>query len=285
MIVYAAEVFGFVVALMHIFMVWRLSVRSAPPPPAGLSVDVLIPTYDEPVDMVRRTLLAALRDGLSAPDLAAGRRQPRRRCATLAESARLPLPGARREHRRQGRQSRTTRSATARADFVAMFDADHAPARDFLTQTLGYFDDPKVAFVQTPQDFYNLDSYQHRARPAAASGMDRAVAVLPRHPARQGLLERGVLLRQLRGAAPQRTRRGQGLRHRHGDRRPADLASGCIARASSSVYHAESLAFGVAPATVVPFIKQRVRWGQGAMQALRSGGHPVRARAHRCRSA
>ena len=51
------------------------------------------------------------------------------------------------------------------AELIAVFDADHAPARDFLTRTLGYFADPAVAFVQTPQDFYNLDSYQHRQHP------------------------------------------------------------------------------------------------------------------------
>src|SRR5262245_28482431 len=44
-IVYAAEVFGFVAALMHIFMVWRLSVRTPRPAPDGLSVDVFIPSY------------------------------------------------------------------------------------------------------------------------------------------------------------------------------------------------------------------------------------------------
>ena len=60
-IVYAAELFGFVVALMHIFMVWRLSVRTSPPAPVGVTVDVFIPSYNEPVDMLRRTLLAAQR--------------------------------------------------------------------------------------------------------------------------------------------------------------------------------------------------------------------------------
>src|SRR5262245_14081643 len=49
-IVYAAEVFGFAVALMHIFMVWRLSIRTPPPAPAGLTVDVFIPSYNEPLD-------------------------------------------------------------------------------------------------------------------------------------------------------------------------------------------------------------------------------------------
>jgi cellulose synthase/poly-beta-1,6-N-acetylglucosamine synthase-like glycosyltransferase len=50
----------------------------------------------------------------------------------------------------------------SRAQFIAIFDADHAPKTSFLTQTLGFFSDPQVAFVQTPQDFYNLDSFQHR---------------------------------------------------------------------------------------------------------------------------
>ena len=53
--------------------------------------------------------------------------------------------------------------------FVAVFDADHAPRRDFLTKTLGYFDDEAVAFVQTPQDYYNLDSFQHRRERGGAS--------------------------------------------------------------------------------------------------------------------
>ena len=54
--------------------------------------------------------------------------------------------------------------AHASGELVVIFDADHAPRRDFLVKTLGYFDDSAVGFVQTPQDFYNLDSYQHRRR-------------------------------------------------------------------------------------------------------------------------
>jgi cellulose synthase (UDP-forming) len=36
-----------------------------------------------------------------------------------------------------------------------------------------------------------------------------------------------------------------------------------------SVYHAESLAYGIAPDTFEPYESQRVRWGQGAMQVWR----------------
>jgi len=38
------------------------------------------------------------------------------------------------------------------------------------------------------------------------------------------------------------------------------------------VYHAESLAFGLAPDSVSAFLGQRVRWGQGAMKVWRSEG-------------
>ena len=34
------------------------------------------------------------------------------------------------------------------AEFVAIFDADFVPTPDFLTRTIGSFDDPRVAFVQ-----------------------------------------------------------------------------------------------------------------------------------------
>lgn len=40
-------------------------------------------------------------------------------------------------------------------DFVAQIDVDFTPNKDFLTRTLGYFDDSKVAFVGTPQIYGN----------------------------------------------------------------------------------------------------------------------------------
>jgi len=41
-------------------------------------------------------------------------------------------------------------------DFVIIFDADTRPFPEFLTSTLGYFRDPKVAWVQTPQWFWDI---------------------------------------------------------------------------------------------------------------------------------
>lgn len=41
-------------------------------------------------------------------------------------------------------------------DFVVIFDADTRPFANFLTETLGYFCDSKVAWVQTPQWFWDV---------------------------------------------------------------------------------------------------------------------------------
>src|SRR5690606_18200646 len=43
-------------------------------------------------------------------------------------------------------------------DLVAIFDADHAPTKDFLQHTVGYFiKNPKLFLVQTPHFFINPD--------------------------------------------------------------------------------------------------------------------------------
>jgi cellulose synthase (UDP-forming) len=268
-IVYAAELFGFAAALMHIFMVWRLSVRTAPIARSGLSVDVFIPSYNEPLDILRRTLAAAKR--MQYPHqtwLLDDGDRPEARALAQALGCRY-LARSRNTDAKAGNLNNALQHSSA--ELVAVFDADHAPAEDFLAHTLGYFDDPAVAFVQTPQDFYNLDSYQHR-----------------RHPRRHLVwTEQSLFFRVIQ--------RGKdcwnaaffcgscGVLRRRALDRIGGFATGSVTedlltsirlhRAGfASVYHAESLAFGIAPATVVPFLKQRLRWGQGAMQALRTAG-------------
>ncbi len=44
---------------------------------------------------------------------------------------------------------------TATGEFVAVFDADFVPPRDFLTRTVQYFADPKVGVVQTRWSYLN----------------------------------------------------------------------------------------------------------------------------------
>jgi len=44
-----------------------------------------------------------------------------------------------------------------------------------------------------------------------------------------------------------------------------------------SVYHAEPLAFGLAPESIEPFITQRVRWGRGRHARVAHRGHPLQS--------
>jgi cellulose synthase (UDP-forming) len=43
------------------------------------------------------------------------------------------------------------------SEFIAVFDADHIPHADFLKKMMGYFVDPKMGFVQSPQYYKNYE--------------------------------------------------------------------------------------------------------------------------------
>lgn len=42
-----------------------------------------------------------------------------------------------------------------RYEIITAFDPDHVPVQSFLSNVLGYFDDPSVGYVQAPQAYYN----------------------------------------------------------------------------------------------------------------------------------
>lgn len=266
LVLYGAEVYGFITAALHLFMVGRLTRRDPAPPPSGLSVDVFVPTYNEPVELLRKTLLAAqnmryphrtwlLDDGNRAAMHALAEQTG---CEYLARTDNV--------HGKAGNLNNALEHSTA--DYVVLFDADHAPKRDFLEKTLGFFRDPALGFVQTPQEFYNLDSYQHRWRRGGQRlwteqslffriiqrGKDRwnaaffcgSCAVMRRSALDAiGGFATGTVTEDLHTSI---------RLHKQGYR---------------SVYYAESLAFGLAPATVKSFLSQRIRWGSGAMQVWR----------------
>jgi cellulose synthase (UDP-forming) len=158
--------------------------------------------------------------------------------------------------------------AHSSGELVVVFDADHAPRRDFLVKTLGCFDDASVGFVQTPQNFYNLDSYQHRRRGAGG-------AVWTEQSLFFRVIQRGkdywnaaffcgscAVVRRSALDAIGGFATGTVTEDLHTSIR-------LHAKGYQSVYHAEALAFGLAPESIEPFIGQRVRWGQGALPAER----------------
>ena len=149
-------------------------------PAPGQRVDVFICTYNEPVRLLRRTARRAL--ALQYPHrtwlLDDGRRAD---VQALARQLGCDyLTRERNTHYKAGNLNNAL--AHTDGDLVVVLDADHLVRRDLLTKLVGYFDDPRVALVQTPQVFYNIDSFQHHFR---ARLRQRGLHVL-RRDARQG---------------------------------------------------------------------------------------------------
>ena len=155
-----AETFSLVDVGLFAVTMWRARERPAPPPPPdGATVDVLITTYDEPADLVLRTAVAArdiryphrtwvLDDG-ARPDL-----EQAVRAAGVGYIVRSDEWADRPRHAKAGNLN----NAMFRTDgeFLLVLDADQVPDPAILDRTLGYFEDPAVALVQTPQFFTNV---------------------------------------------------------------------------------------------------------------------------------
>ncbi len=266
---YALEVFGFATVLLHLFMTWRLSVRTPEAPRRDWRVDVFIPTYNEPPGLVRKTLLAArnmryphttwLLDDGNRPEM-----------AELAEELGVRyLARGDNEDAKAGNLNHALKHC--RGELVAVFDCDHAPHRDFLTDTIGFFNDERLGFVQTPQDFYNLDSYQHRRK-------GQSLNVWTEQSLFFRVIQRG---KDCWNAAffcgSCAILRRQALDDIGGFTTGTvteDLHTSLRLHGAGwhSVYHARPLAFGLAPRDYPSFLRQRIRWGQGAMQVWRNEG-------------
>lgn len=155
-----AETYSVIDSLLFGFTVWRLHRRSdPPPPPPGLSVDVFITTYDEPLDLVVATVEAAKRiryphttwilDDGSRPEFAqAAEDLGVRHLTRSAAWSNKP------RHAKAGNLSNALMATDG--EFLLILDADQVPDPDILDRTLGYFADEQMAIVQTPQYFVNV---------------------------------------------------------------------------------------------------------------------------------
>lgn len=132
------------------------------PPLPGRTVDVFVPVYDEPFDLVARSLRAAvamryphetyLLDDSHSPAL--------ERLAAEVGAHYLTRAG----HADAKAGNVNAALACTEGEFVTIFDVDHEPTPDFLDAVLGQFADPRVGFVQSGVAFRNArESFVARA--------------------------------------------------------------------------------------------------------------------------
>jgi cellulose synthase (UDP-forming) len=161
-----AEAYAFVILFLgYLQTMWPLRRTPVPLPddPATWpEVDLLIPTYNEPLNVVRYTALAAMNidwpsDKLNVYILDDGKREEFRRFAEEAGIGYMTRDDN--KHAKAGNINRALKRL--HAPFVAIFDSDHVPTRSFLQVTMGWFlRDEKLAMLQTPHHFYSPDPFE-----------------------------------------------------------------------------------------------------------------------------
>ena len=161
-----AELYAFLVLLIGYFQTaWPLQRRPVPMPQdvdSWPSVDVFIPTYNEPLEVVKQTVFSAMqmdwpKDRLHVYVLDDGRREEFRDfCEELGVGY---LTRDNNAHAKAGNINAAL--AVTGSDYVAIFDCDHIPTRSFLQICMGWFiRDPKLAMLQTPHHFFSPDPFE-----------------------------------------------------------------------------------------------------------------------------
>ena len=161
-----AELYAFAVLLIGYFQTaWPLQRRPVPMPTdvsTWPSVDVFIPTYNEPLEVVRQTVFSAMsldwpKDRLHVYVLDDGRRTEFREfCEELGVGY---LIRDNNHHAKAGNINAALQ--VTHSEYVAIFDCDHIPTRSFLQVCMGwFFKDTNLVMLQTPHVFFSPDPFE-----------------------------------------------------------------------------------------------------------------------------
>jgi cellulose synthase (UDP-forming) len=266
----ATEVYGLYALSILAWFSWSRPPMQRPVATPGRKVDVYVCTYDEPAEVVMATLAGCR--ALTYPHttylLDDGRRAEMRELADLAGAEYLTRPDN--SHAKAGNLNAALPRTSG--DLVFVLDADHVPMPDALDALVGYFDDERMAIVQTPHDFFNHDSVQHynvsrheqslfyrvicpgKDRHGAAYWCGSAALI-----SRPALLEIGGVATETIAEDFHTTIRLQ----RYGWR---------------TRYHDEVLVQGLAPHDLDGYLLQRDRWARGNLAVFRLPESPLRAK-------
>lgn len=262
----AAEIIGFIEVVLFFATTSRRTRHTPPAAAPGWTVDVFIPTYNEPVSLLRDTVVCAvnMRYPHTTWVLDDGNRADVEAMARELGARYLARP----EHVHAKAGNLNYALARSEGDLIVTLDADHVPMPNLLDDLIGFFTDEQVGLVQANQDFYNLDSFQHKtnwAEKAAWQQQELFFNVI--QPGKDALgaamycgspaMIRRTALEAVGGFATETVTEDM-----HTSLRMQQLGWEVI-------YHNRTVARGLAPQTYEAYNTQWHRWGQGAMQVFR----------------
>lgn len=284
-----AETYGYILLLLSTFLsvdVYKRPPRPAPVSPAACpTVDILIPSYNEPDDLLEVTLTAALNVNYPAGRVkvyllddggTVGKRNqsdPKKAAEAQARHDHLKevcarlgahyLTREKNDHAKAGNINAALQKTDG--ELILILDADHVPSTDILTRTVGYFlEDPKLFLVQTPHFFLNPDP------------LERNLDTFRKMPSENEMFY-SVIQRGLDGlnasffcgsAALLRRKYIMEIGGIQGETitEDAETALELHSRGYRSAYVDRPMVAGLSPETFSGFIVQRMRWTQGMVQ-------------------
>jgi cellulose synthase (UDP-forming) len=161
-----AEVYAILALLLSYFQqAWPLERKPVPLPPDPEDwpvVDVFIPSYNEPLEVVKPSVYGALsmdwpRDKMNIYVLDDGRREDFRAFCEEVGCGYMIRPD------NKGAKAGNINHALTKTvgEYVAIFDCDHVPTRGFLQLTVGWMlRDREIGMLQTPHHFYSPDPFE-----------------------------------------------------------------------------------------------------------------------------
>jgi cellulose synthase (UDP-forming) len=229
------------------------------------SVDILIPTYNEPVFILRRTII-----GCQALDYS------HKQIYILDDTNRIEVQQLANElgcyyltrndnrHAKAGNLNHAL--SKTKGELITVFDADFVPTQNFLQRTVGFFQNSKIALIQTPQSFYNSDPIAYNL--GIQSIVPPEEEIFHRHiqPLKDGVggticvgtsfVVRRNALQEVGGFVTASI--------------SEDYFTGIrlLSKGYEVVYLNEKLSAGLAAENIINHIRQRLRWGRGTLQAF-----------------
>ncbi|MFN8614903.1 MAG: glycosyltransferase [Vampirovibrionales bacterium] len=267
-IIYGAEILSFLTLLLGYFQMVGQTNRPAKPLEPNEyqpSVDVFLCTYNEPINVIYRSLVGCQAIDYANKQVYLLDDSDRPEMAELAKKLGVHYI-ARSENKHAKAGNLNNALPQTQGDLVAVFDADHVPARRFIKDIVGYFNDARMAFVQTPQHFFTPDPFQRNLLSEDVMNNEQDLFFHVIEPgndywgaaffAGSGAMFRRKALQEIGGFAVETI--------------TEDVHTGLRLHAKGwkSAYYNKDLSAGMAQDSFSDFVKQRIRWGRGMAQIL-----------------